>query len=211
MAKKPLIGFSKTRLSSDIGESNALFLYESFIEDFFSRLKKAWNGSICFFATPQTEDTKGYFKNLFAKKDLQVEFYFQEELPFFARLKWIFNQIQKRQKKVFIHLTGSDIPDFPFEFLKNVEPNEKTVYIGPDSDGGYYYVGASCQHGNIFEGAGKNPLDVLLTQCKKMSLNIQILPLWSDIDSLCDLKKSLKRSKLHIPSTYACYKRLGLD
>ena len=180
------------------------------MEDFFTRLKQKWNGPIYFFGTPNNQDTFRYFHQLFSRIQIKTEFAFQEELPFFKRLKWIFDYIKERQKEVFVHLTGSDIPDFPFEFLTQSRPGKADVFLGPDFDGGYYYVGASCQHGNIFEGIGDNPLDAILNQCRKMMLSVNVLPEWSDIDSFFDLKKSLKRSAFRIPATHACFQRLKL-
>ena len=208
LAKRPLAGFSKTRLSSCLGEKNTVCLYESFMEDFFTRLKREWKGPVCFFGTPQNDDTFQYFEQFFSRIQMNVDFAFQKELPFFERLKWIFDEIKRKKKDVFIHLTGSDIPDFPFEFLSQVKPGKTDVFLGPDADKGYYYVGASCRYGNIFEGTGKNPLDTILNQCKRLNLTVKTLPEWSDIDSFSDLKKSLKRSESQMPATHACFKRL---
>ena len=189
-AKRPLEGFSKTRLADSIGKRKAFMLYSAFMKDFFYRLKRVWKHSIWIFYTPPDESSLHYFDNFFLKSNLPVKFVPQKELSFFHRLKWLFDRVAREESNAFIHLTGTDIPDFPFDFLKRVELGRKNVFLGPDSDEGYYYVGAHCSHSAIFEGKGKTPLKAVLKQCQKLDIGMNLLPEWSDIDTLSDLKKN---------------------
>ena len=208
-AKKPLEGFAKTRLADSIGKKQATMLYSAFMKDFFYRLKRVWRNPIWVFYTPSDESSLHYFENFFLKSNLSVRFIPQKELPFFHRLKWLFDCIAQEESNAFIHLTGTDIPDFPFDFLKKAK--SQNVFLGPDVDEGYYYVGAHCSYSTIFDGKGDTPLKTILRQCRKLNIKVNLLPEWSDIDTLPDLKKTLKRSDSRIiPETHRQFLKTNL-
>lgn len=214
LGKRPKAGLSKTRLAQEIGVQQSLALYQSFMDDFFFRFEEVWGTRpFYFFATPNEGETRRYFDTLFSLFDLMPKFEFQREISFFERLQDIFNRIHFREGgETFIHLTGTDIPDFPFEILKDVDgsSSDVDVFLGPDSDGGYYYIGAHAKHSKIFaiEDA-KGPKENLLKQCQRMGLSVKLLKEWSDIDTMEDLKRCLTRSGPEkIPSTHKCWRML---
>ena len=187
-------------MAQDVGDKKARELYQAFIKDFFERLSKIkWDYSFYFFGTPHEEETLEYFYHLSAKYQLKMHFNYQPELKFFDRLAWIFQKIHEDLGDAFIHLTGTDIPDFPFSLIKNCDdPNN--VILGPDLDGGYYYLGAHAFHHQIFDieyflKLGHSVFAATKNQIEKLNLKTSIIDEWSDIDNLQDLKNTLKRSR----------------
>jgi len=189
--KRPIPGFAKTRLEESLGPDKTQALYHAFMEEFFHRFYKSQDKEIHLFATPKELETKKYFNELIERP---FHFYFQSELPFFARLKEVFEKIEDS----FIHLTGTDIPDFPFEIIDEVNAEIGKVYIGPDQNGGFYYLGAHSSHGDIFsldlESGAENVLQKVIERAKSLDLEVTLLKKWSDIDKISDLNAYIARN-----------------
>jgi len=187
IGKRPIKGFSKTRLAKDLGEDKALVLYRAFIDDFFKLIPKKYK--IYFFGTPNDAATKKYFQEI-----TELNFFFQKELPFFARLKDIFKTIERLEgAECFVHLTGTDIPDFPFAELESVG-EDADVYVGPDRDGGYYYIGAKSGRQDIFDisvaDGSRSVFTKTMQLCEEKGDRVRLLKEWSDIDTKADLENS---------------------
>lgn len=204
IGRLPEVGVSKTRLAQDVGEVAAFELYNSFVEDFSNRISQLSNLPLHIWGSPSTEETKSYFKRLFPKHF----FSFQLETSFFQKLKQIFQELPD----TFIYLTGTDLPDFPFEILNELTPKKGSVYIGPDSDGGFYFLAAHSENGNIFDlELEGNVLDSLVKKCKGLNLEVNLLKEWSDIDTVTDLEICLKRNSFdELPLTYTTCKKFNL-
>jgi glycosyltransferase A (GT-A) superfamily protein (DUF2064 family) len=186
IGKLPRHHFSKTRLAADLGEELAEEFYHAFINDFFRNYSETVNSiPLFFFGTPQEDETEKYFGEIFKKYGIDFHFGFQKDLPFFERIESIFSEIQKEHGEVFIHLTGTDIPDFPFQFLQR----DFTPSIGPDDDGGYYYLGCPSKFGSSFKIEGAKVFDETLKSFEKSGVTLKSLPHWSDIDNKEDLLK----------------------
>jgi glycosyltransferase A (GT-A) superfamily protein (DUF2064 family) len=204
IGKRPIKGFSKTRLAKDIGDDLALQFYEAFIKDFFYGMKNWREGNsefdhqLHFFGTPEEDKTKTYFEEIFKNVGLsEVNFSFQEEVPFFDRLKGIFKNHFERDS--FLHLTGTDIPDFPFEYIEEIYSQDADIYIGPDDDYGFYYLGAKAGHFEVFEiqnhlDQGHGVKESIHLQAEVLGLKVHELENWSDVDCLEDLRKSFGRT-----------------
>ncbi|MFI5390571.1 MAG: hypothetical protein ACHQYQ_04345, partial [Bacteriovoracales bacterium] len=149
--------------------------------------------SIYIFGTPDTLDTKEYFFREFS--NFNINYFPQSELPFFQRLKDLFLKIREVEGECFIHLTGTDIPDFPFEEIEKINPRPNTIYLGPDIDGGFYYVGGEARFFDIFSFIpGENILERISKRIRDLGLEVSHLKTWSDIDDLRGLKVALERS-----------------
>ena len=199
LGKLPQRGFSKTRLAKDLGDDAAILLYHSFIDDFFKNFKKNIKLPFYFFGTPAVHETYKLFNKKAYTNELDFDYYEQPEKPFFERLKAIFEVIEEKEGECFIHLTGTDIPDFPFNKIKLGRCEKNLLSIGPDSDGGYYYLGTHSKNLEIFsiEKYLKSGLGVFNSTIKVanvLNLKIETLEEWSGIDDLSDLKNTLARS-----------------
>jgi len=190
----PLKGFSKTRLSKDVGEEHALRLYDAFIKDFSANLANFnFFESIYIFGTPNQLETDAYFRQEFSR--FKINYFPQSELPFFHRLSQVFLKIRSIEGDCFIHLTGTDIPDFPFEEIKSFMPRPNTIYLGPDTDGGFYYVGGESKFDGIFDfEITGSILESITRRVLNLGLEVSHLKTWSDIDDLADLEATLART-----------------
>jgi len=231
IGKRPIRGFSKTRLAKELGEERSFCLYDAFIKDFFKNLEliqrtggflKRNLGNIELFVTPSEKQSIAYFENILTKLDLDhFRIRFQVKKKFFERLKLVFKEINLENDSSFIHLTGTDIPDFPFHFLDQRlfhDLQTEDVIIGPDDDGGFYYLGMNSKFYDLFENIDSLVLDnesvsqVLINQCKKIGLRVRLMEKWSDIDTLLDLKKCIKRGNNHkIENTLRVCKDKGIN
>lgn len=198
LGKSPIADFAKTRLAKDLGKEQALQAYRYFLEDFFEGLSQhSLNIPIFFFGTPTNEQTRNYFQNLFNQIRLNIHFNFQDDqLSFFPRLKSMFEVIEGQfQEEVFIHLTGTDIPDFPFHFL--TETKTEAADIGPDFDGGFYYLGVNSRFKDILlldvSDGQSSVYSSLIRRCEQFGLSINTLPEWGDIDTLADYRRFIQR------------------
>jgi len=213
VAKQPLLNFSKTRLAKDIGSENAQKFSEAFLSDILFNLENEipkFINQIFLYITPATENSFSYFQNLVQKhQKLNFTIRPQPETSFFDRLKRITEELEAEfGKDSFVHFTGSDVPDFPWEILN--EGMEKPV-IGPDIDGGYYYIGVptnltACFDQNLFL-SGEKVFETTVKIIEGEGITPIILSKWSDIDELKDLERALARSERRLPNVVECYRR----
>lgn len=199
VGKFPQKGFSKTRLAESIGDENALYCYQAMIRDFLAGYKNKANPlPLYFFYTPSSEETRAFFHEELIRAGVnQFQLIAQPDQDFFQRLKFVFRTIKAKEGSVFVHLTGTDIPDFPFHLL-NI--GQATPQIGPDSDGGYFYLGAPSEWHDLFNLEGKfeggsGVFQATIDQAKTLGLNLKQLLPWSDVDNLSDLKNCLARNQ----------------
>lgn len=213
VAKVPLAGFSKTRLANDLGERKTYDLYQCFLRDFFARLaQNLGRRKIYLFITPWSPEGYQFFEQLLNEFDLKAEILAQFEISFFKRLQAIFKIIEKREGGAWVHLTGTDIPDFPFEIF--TQPKSKmSVVVGADTDGGYYYLGSQSKHTVQFEieneiEMGQSVFEATRLKIKEAGLNFETVKTWSDVDTKSDLEKLLKRTSFEIcPNTLSYVKK----
>jgi len=210
VGKKPEKGVSKTRLSQSIGEDKATQIYQAFLKDFFTRLKKNTMIPIIFFGSSTDGSAQEYFEELFRELGHnKLQYFDQPSGGLMERLVYIFKKIEKEYPGYFIHLTGTDIPDFPFQFLNTVDYEK--VNIGPDCDGGYYYIGARASHHFLFEVPAElegchSLLDKTRTIIRNKNIKMNEFPGWSDVDTIDELQNCLKRSGSEIiPHTHKAY------
>jgi len=224
VGKKPEEGFSKTRLAKDLNGEGSESLYDSFIKDFFYNYSKRADlksifGKLLLFVTPISEDSKKYFESILKSNLIDnFEINYQSNQSFFFRLKDIFERVNEENEGSFIHLTGTDIPDFPFRYIEghfDKGINKEDVFIGPDEDGGFYYIGTAAKNSQIFEFehnlSNESVIGRVINRCRELNLRVRVLEKWSDIDNLEDLKSCLCRSpEKIIPHTYKNSKKLGI-
>jgi rSAM/selenodomain-associated transferase 1 len=99
-------------------------------------------------------------------------------------------------------IIGSDSPDLPLDYINEAFSSLKThdVVIGPCLDGGYYLIGFAQNNflPRAFEGIQWSTETVFSETMNVLSdegLKIHILPKWSDVDTLSDLKTLFKRNQ----------------
>ena len=96
-------------------------------------------------------------------------------------------------------LIGSDAPDLPFERIEQAFRTLETADLvhGPSVDGGYYLVGESRHHDQLFTGitwSSSKVLEQTLVRVAALGLRSVLLPDWDDIDDVAALLRLMTRS-----------------
>lgn len=93
-------------------------------------------------------------------------------------------------------MIGSDLPSLPAAHvtkalgLLTLLPDP--LILGPAADGGYYLIGLTQVHDELFEGVRWGSELVLrrtLNLAAALGINVQLLPEWYDVDSASDLRR----------------------
>jgi uncharacterized protein len=93
-------------------------------------------------------------------------------------------------------LVGADLPTLPAAYVVNAlerlaQPRESLV-LGPAEDGGYYLIGLTRVHDELFDGMPWGTPDVLrrtLEAAGALRLRVELVPVWYDVDLPSDLKR----------------------
>lgn len=184
--KYPEPGFVKTRLAEKIGKDKAAFLYRLFVEAILARTEDIGFRRIIFCHPPKK--SRGFRDWLGAN-----EVYFQEGDTLGERLSNAFEVTFKNGARRVITI-GSDSPTIDKEVIlkafKNLE--NKQCVIGPAVDGGYYLIGLSRLHKEIFKDINWSTRDVFRQtkdKLNRLGLEFSILNKELDIDSFDDLMR----------------------
>lgn len=193
--KYPQKGKVKLRLSADLDETIVQELYRCFVHDTLVTAQKIKAQlRICFLPAHEKEKFKEWLGQ-------NLVFVPQKGTDLGERMKQSLTEAcwEGFQRVVLI---GSDSPDLPVTFLEHAfqELQNHDIVLGPSSDGGYYLIG--------FQGSSFEPLvfdDVQWGTGSVLTKTLQnihdtkkdyiLLPQWSDIDTLDDLKQLIKRNK----------------
>jgi len=192
--KYPEKGQVKLRLAVDLDEDVVVELYRNFVLDVVSILK--------------TLDAPFYlcFSPLNAQKK------FREWLgSAYSYVPQEGNDLGERMKNGFCYaftegfrrviLVGSDSPDLPRDFFRNaiVELQTHDIVLGPSSDGGYYLIGFR-DHTflpSVFDKISWSSSTVFqetIEKIKNAGRSLSLLPAWSDVDTISDLKNLVRRN-----------------
>jgi hypothetical protein len=96
-------------------------------------------------------------------------------------------------------LIGSDIPDLPAAYVRDAFARLESgadVVLGPAEDGGYYLIGLRAPQPGLLRGVPMSTPTVLadtLALAREQGLRADLLPPWSDIDTIADLQQLAAR------------------
>jgi rSAM/selenodomain-associated transferase 1 len=98
-------------------------------------------------------------------------------------------------------LIGADLPTLPaayvVEAVDRLARRHESVVLGPSEDGGYYLIGLTRVHDELFADMPWGTADVLrLTQqaADALHVTIELLPRWYDVDQPADLQRVRRQS-----------------
>jgi uncharacterized protein len=109
-----------------------------------------------------------------------------------AGLTSVFKNFAVRRARVIAF--NSDSPHLPASVLDSAFRALEThdLVVGPTHDGGYFLVGASASHADLFHGDGMgttNAFDALLTRARVLGLSVYLTDPFYDIDVAADLDR----------------------
>jgi rSAM/selenodomain-associated transferase 1 len=193
--KYPEKGQVKLRLAVDLDDDVVVELYRNFVLDVVSILKKLDTQFYLFFSPL---NTKKKFREWLGSSYSYVP---QEGNDLGERMKNSFSYAFAEGFHRVI-LVGSDSPDLPGDFLRNaiVELQTHDMVLGPSSDGGYYLIGFRDDTflPSVFDGISWSSSTVYqetMTKIKTAGRSLSLLPAWSDVDIISDLKNLVRRNR----------------
>ncbi len=192
--KYPEKGKVKLRLSKDLDEGIAQELYQCFILDTLVMIEKM---DIPFFICVSPSSKKSEFQRWLGSTN---QYLTQKGKDLGERMKNSFKEVFAKGVQNAV-LIGSDSPDLPEEYIKQAFATLETrdVVLGPTFDGGYYLIGfkASTFAPSAFEDIlWSSPMvfQQTVTKIQHLKRSIGLLPTWSDIDTISDLRNLVDRS-----------------
>jgi len=89
-------------------------------------------------------------------------------------------------------MIGADLPTLPSRYLRAAFAalERRPVVLGPSLDGGYYLIGLRAPQPELFEGIAWSTNQVLgqtIDRINRLSLEVQCLEPWYDVDTADDL------------------------
>ena len=193
--KYPDKGNVKMRLSVDLNEEIVQELYRYFVQDTLATVKKIDSQLfICYFPV---EAQKKFQKWL----GTTLLFLPQNGVDLGERMKNSFTDVFTKGFRRAI-LIGSDSPDLPKNYIEQafVILQTRDVVLGPTVDGGYYLIGFNINTftPSVFEEiswSNQTVLQETMIKIKQAHRSLDLLPIWSDIDTIADLKHLIQRAE----------------
>jgi rSAM/selenodomain-associated transferase 1 len=189
-AKQPLPGRVKTRLCPPLSFAEAAELYRNALFETVTRMSALRNCELVVFFSGE----RGWFADSFPDLSLQE----QQGGDLGERMAFALNALflQGYQRAVLI---GSDAPDVPLTFIERALEQllAKDLVVGPAVDGGYYLIGESGHHPELFEDIPWSTERVLvetLRRAERLNLSFEQLETWEDLDDIEALRCFLERT-----------------
>ena len=205
MAKKPIVGSTKTRLCPPLSHHQASALYEALLLDTIALGTELKGVDLAIAVTPS--DTIDYFQTVAPPDALLLPV----ECPDIGSClsQVLENLIDKGYKKAFA--INSDGPSLPPDYLHQAvrSLDDRDLVLGPSEDGGYYLVGVKRHQPEVFIGITWSTSQVLsqtLSKASDLGLLVALLPEWYDIDTWEDLVR-LEAELEHLPTDRLKYIR----
>lgn len=191
MAKEPLPGRTKTRLSPPLTAEQAADLYRCFLEDVVSIVKGVAQ------ERPQIAPYIAY-------APANAAAYFQQLAPGFNLIPQLGSCLNDRLQSAFtnafeqgyeqVAAINSDSPTLPGSYLKEAFDRLETadVVLGPCEDGGYYLIALKRPIPEIILPVQMSTARVLtdtLTLIEAQDLTVHLLPAWYDVDTVAELSR----------------------
>jgi len=193
--KYPDKGKVKMRLSVDLNKDIVQELYRCFVQDTLATVKKIDSQLIICFLPAEAE--KKFHKWLGS-----ILLYLpQNGVDLGERMKNSFTDVFTKGFRRVV-LIGSDSPDLPKKYIKQAFDIllTKDVVLGPTVDGGYYLIGFHTNSftPSVFEDVpwGKQMVfQETMMKIMQTHHSVGLLPIWSDVDTITDLKYLVRRAK----------------
>ena len=189
MAKEPLAGRTKTRLTPPLSPDAAAELYACFLRDALD-LARSPSGvtPLVAYAPPQARD---YFRDLVPEFGLMA----QRGSSLGDRLAHVMGQALASGFDQ-VAAMNSDSPTLPADYLSQafarLGHSETDVVLGPCDDGGYYLIGWKRPHPTLVREVKMSTgqvLDDTLALAAEEGLQVALLPSWYDVDTPEDLER----------------------
>ncbi len=206
--KTPRYGHVKTRLFPEKPEYS-LLIYKAFLKDFFLRYSLNCKLALRPLLDYHDENDLNEFHNFARPVSSLLEPIYQKPASFFNRLADGLEEIESP----YFYLTGTDLPHFPFDYLNNISLSCNEVTIGPDRDGGFYFLAGprGCAQLLKLEQDPQSICVSLVRNFQEAGFRVKLLKPWSDIDTASDLVNCLNHFCAdELPYTYEALEKMDI-
>ncbi len=192
MAKAPLLGQVKTRLIPALGPQGARDLAQKLLEETGALVGKVDGITRLVAVSPAT-----HLERVRSLVPASFRLIPQTEGDLGVRLTHVFRQLFAEGFDGVIVL-GADHPALPKAYLEQavaaLYAKTAQVVLGPTEDGGYYLVGLTHPHPELFQEipwGGAQVFEATLQRAQQGGLCVHRLPPWFDVDRPEDLARML--------------------
>ena len=211
MAKEPMAGKTKTRLSPPLSGQEAAELYRCFLLDTLELMQRVELAQPIIAYAP--DEARPFFRR-FAP-------------PGFGFVPQVGADLGERLDNVLTYclqngygqavVTDSDSPTLPVDHLwrafQMLDDPAVDVVLGPCDDGGYYLIGLKSPCSILFRGVAMSTPTVVtdtLARAREQGLRVASLPGWYDVDTYQDLAR-LDQELSALPADQARHTRAFLS
>jgi rSAM/selenodomain-associated transferase 1 len=188
VAKLPMPGQTKTRLTPPLSPEQAADLYECFLRDTLALMRRV----------PDVQRAIAYLP-------IEARDYFAQLAPDFDLIPQTGADLGARLDHALTHyleqgyeraaIMNSDGPTQPIEHLQQAFEalsDHTDVVLGPSDDGGYYLIGLKQPAPRLLREVRMSTPDVLtdtLALAREEKLRVGLLPQWYDVDDVASLQQ----------------------
>lgn len=188
MCKNAILGKVKTRLATDVGDENALMVYQELLKHTADVTKTVIAQRKCYYS--DYIENSDYFDDSHFEKMIQKGDDLGERMYNAAK-----NSFGEWANKVII--VGSDCYELNAGIIEEAfrSLDNHDLVLGPTQDGGYYLIGMKELHSEYFinrEWSHENVLLDTLIEANRLGKSHYILPTLNDVDTVNDLPESIK-------------------
>ena len=191
MAKAPVAGFAKTRLVPPLSHAQAAGLADAMLCDMLDR---PWPGVVRCLCTSGESDRFVAAAAAGWRCSKQAEGDLGRRLDAASRAAFA----DGATAVVFL---GTDAPDLPaacFAALLEALDAGFDVVLGPATDGGYYTIATRSHEAALFADmpwSQPSLCEETVACVQRLGLRLHLLPAWSDLDEVSDLRALLRRAE----------------
>ena len=226
MAKAPRAGQSKTRLTPPLSQEAARDMSAAFLHDITTNIQlAARHADIVGYVAHTPAGLEHLFNGLLAPGTKMVLADGGGDMP--DGVEGLGRSLLHATRSLFalghsaVCLVNSDSPTLPTACLVRaaqvLAEGTPHVVLGPTEDGGYYLIGMSAVHEQLFAGIAWST-DLVVDQTRVAAAAIGLppmeLPGWYDVDDRAALARLIADldagAGFNAPATTACIARLGL-
>ncbi|EFO80457.1 hypothetical protein OSCT_1682 [Oscillochloris trichoides DG-6] len=188
VAKRPLAGYTKTRLYPPLNPQTAVLLYEGFLRDTLELMRQVPNVRRGIAFLPH--DAENYFREIAPDMDLIP----QRGNNLGERLDHLLTDALQAGTPCAV-VVNSDSPTLPltyFHLAFDYLNAGADLVLGPCDDGGYYLIGLRQPQPRLLRDVTMSTPTVLqdtLAIAAELGLQSKLLPIWYDVDTVTELSR----------------------
>lgn len=193
MAKKPLVGRTKTRLYPALRDRQAVELYRCFLLDTLGLMRQLEGVQPIVAYLPS--EAEPFFREMAPPG---FRFVPQAGADLGERLDTVLTQCLRSGYRQAV-VMDSDSPTLPLAHLRQafreLDDPAVDVVLGPCDDGGYYLIGLKSPCSALFRGIVMSTSTVMaetVQRARELGLRVVCLPRWYDVDTPEDLLRLIE-------------------